>query len=93
MREIRAYLDVTRMIEKGYINDPRIERAYFHIIPIAEELSHLGVRSKLDTSWALLKRLFDVGRKQAEIWLAEHFDNIGKRSTLNLDEWTPTEMQ
>lgn len=91
MREIRSYVDVTRMIEMGYIHDPRIERAYFHIIPISPELSHLGVRSKLDTSWFLLKRFFSVGRHQADNWLANHFDDIGMRSTLNLDEWTPTE--
>lgn len=93
MREIRSYLDVTRMIEKGYINDPRIERAYFHIIPISHELSHLGVRSKLDTSWALLQRFFNAGRKEAEMWLDKHFEDIGHRSTLDHDEWTPTEMR
>jgi NTE family protein len=93
MREIRSYFDVTRMIERGTIKDPRIERAYFHIIPIAPEFHHLGARSKLDTSWVLLKRLFDMGRNQAEIWLTNHFDDIGKRTTLDLEEWTPTEIQ
>lgn len=93
MREIRSYFDVTRMIERGTIKDPRIERAYFHIISISPELHHLGVRSKLDTSWVLLKRLFDVGRNQAEIWLSNHFDDIGQRTTLDLEEWTPTEIQ
>lgn len=93
MREIRSYFDVTRMIERGTIKDPRIERAYFHIIPIAPEFHHLGARSKLDTSWVLLKRLFDMGRNQAETWLTNHFDDIGKRTTLDLEEWTPTEIQ
>ncbi len=91
MREIRSYVDVTRMIESGHINDPRIERAYFHIIPIGWEMSRLGVRSKLDTSWRLLKQLFSVGRRQADAWLEENFDNIGKRSTLDLEAWSPTE--
>jgi NTE family protein len=91
MREIRSYIDVTRMIEKGTIHDPRIERAYFHIIPIGQEMSRLGVRSKLDTSWTLLRQLFSMGKQQAENWLTKHFDDIGRRTTLNLDEWTPTE--
>lgn len=91
MREIRSYVDVTRMIESGHINDPRIERAYFHIIPIGWEMSRLGVRSKLDTSWTLLKRLFSVGRRQADAWLAQNYDDIGKRSTLDLEAWSPTE--
>jgi NTE family protein len=92
MREIRSYLDVMKMIEKGYITDPHVERTYFHIIPIAKELARMGVRSKLDTSWTLLQRLFAVGRQQAEQWLAKHYNDIGRRSTLDLDQWTPTEM-
>lgn len=91
MREIRSYVDVTRMIEEGTIQDPRIERAFFHIIPIDPILGQLGVRSKLDTSRPLLNRLFALGRKQADLWLGKNFDDIGKRSTLNLDEWSPTE--
>jgi NTE family protein len=91
MREIRSYVDVTRMIESGHISDPRIERAYFHIIPLGWEMNRLGVRSKLDTSWTLLKRLFSVGRRQADTWLAQNFDDIGKRSTLDLEAWSPTE--
>jgi NTE family protein len=91
MQEIRSYMEVTRLIEKGYIHDPRIERAYFHVIPISQELNRLGVRSKLDTSWWLLSRLFAAGRQQAETWLADHFDDIGRRSTLDLAQWTPTE--
>ncbi len=93
MREIRSYLDVTKLIEKGYITDPHIARTYFHVIPIATELARLGVRSKLDTSWTLIQRLFNVGRRQAEQWLAKHYDDIGRRSTLDLAEWTPTEMR
>jgi NTE family protein len=91
MREMRSYLEITRMIEAGTIHDPRIERAYFHVIPIDPELAHLGARSKLDTNWTLLRRLFTLGRKQAGLWLDKNFDDIGKRSTLDLDEWSPTE--
>lgn len=92
MREIQSYLVVTKLIEKGYITDPQIARTYFHVIPIADELARLGVRSKLDTSWTLLLRLFDVGRQQAEEWLINHFDDIGERSTLDPTVWKPTEM-
>ncbi|HPK53374.1 MAG TPA: patatin-like phospholipase family protein [Smithellaceae bacterium] len=90
MREVSFYVNITQMIEKGLINDPRIERIYFHIIPITQELAHLGVRSKMDTSWTLISSLFAAGRKQAEKWLANHFDDLGLRTTLNLAEWMPT---
>jgi NTE family protein len=91
MRELRSYLDMTRLIEQGIIRDSRFERAYFHVIPMNKEMARLGVRSKLDTSWALLSRLFKLGRKQADAWLSRHFNDIGKRSTLDLDEWSPIE--
>jgi len=89
MREIRSYIDLTKMIDQGYIHDPRVERVFLHLIPICSELSYLGVRSKMDSSWALVSRLFALGRKQAENWLAKHFKDLGHRTSLHLQELTP----
>jgi len=91
MREIRSYADVTRLIDKGIIQDPRVERAYFHLISAEEEMAHLGVRSKLDTTWLFLTRLRDIGREKCLRWLDENFEHLGVRSTLDLLQWSPVE--
>ena len=93
MREIRSYADVTRMIDKGIVQDPRIQRAYFHLIAAEDEMAHLGLLSKLDTSWNFLTRLRDIGKQRTRGWLQENFQHLGKRSTIDLAAWTPVEYE
>ncbi|MDI7862773.1 patatin-like phospholipase family protein [Rhizobiaceae bacterium n13] len=45
----------------------------------------LGYSSKLNAEWAFLTLLRDEGRKAADAFLAEHGDDLGQRSTLDLD--------
>lgn len=93
MREIGGIAAITRMIERGIIQDPRYEKAYFHLIAADEALEGLGVRSKLDTSWPFLTQLKDKGRRKAETWLEQNFEHVGLRSTLNFASWKPIEYE
>jgi NTE family protein len=45
----------------------------------------LGSSSKLNAEWGFLTMLRDEGRKSAEAFLAAHHDDIGVRSTLDID--------
>lgn len=89
MREIRTIANVTRLIEAGVIKDPRYKCVYFHRIAAEETFKRLSVRSKFDTSPAFLKRLRDLGCEHAEGWLGEHFDDLGRRTTLDMSAWLP----
>jgi NTE family protein len=51
-------------------------------------MADLGYSSKLNAEWEFLTMLHGEGRKAAEAFYAEHKDDIGKRSTLDLDELT-----
>ena len=33
-----------------------------------------------------LHRLFELGRKRTELWLEEHFEDLGKRDTVDIEE-------
>ena len=46
----------------------------------------LAASSKLNAEWDYLQKLFQHGREWAQDWLDAHFDDIGVRSTLDLDE-------
>ncbi len=48
-------------------------------------VSELGSSSKLNAEAAFLQMLRAEGRQQAELFQAEHRDDIGKRSTLDID--------
>jgi len=48
-------------------------------------MTELGYSSKLNAEWAFLTMLRDEGRHAADIFLAEHGDDLGKRSSADLD--------
>ena len=45
----------------------------------------LGYSSKLNAEWAFLRMLRDEGRRAAEAFLVAHGDDLGKRSSVDLD--------
>lgn len=91
MREIRSIAAITHLVETGAfeIKDSRYRCIYFHRIAAEDVLKGLGVRSKFDVSWPFLTRLRELGRERAERCLAENFEHIGNRSTLELKAWQP----
>jgi NTE family protein len=48
-------------------------------------MSELGASSKLNAEWAFFEYLHKEGRKAAQAFLETHGQDIGKRSTLDLD--------
>ena len=52
---------------------------------MTDMMSDLGHSSKLNAEWAFLTMLRDEGRRAAAEFLADHGDDIGERSTADLD--------
>jgi NTE family protein len=48
-------------------------------------LATLGASSKLNAEWDFLSMLRDEGRRSAEAFLQANGQNIGKRSSIDLD--------
>jgi len=84
LAELRAADFVARLIDDGVLKDPRYRREFLHRIGGDGKLESYGAETKLDSSWTLLTTLRDLGRESAKAWLAENFDAIGERSTLDV---------
>ncbi len=84
LAELRAADFVARLIDDGVLKDPRYRREFLHRIGGDGKLESYGAESKLDSSWTFLTTLRDLGRESAKAWLAENFDVIGERSTLDV---------
>lgn len=82
--ELRAIDFVARLLEEGRIDNHEYRQEYIHIIENQEALNPLGASSKLNAEWAFLTRLRDIGRQSAALWLEQHFDDIGQRSSADL---------
>jgi NTE family protein len=49
-------------------------------------MNKLGYSSKLNAEWAFLSLLKEEGRKAADDFLVRHGDNLGKKSTVDIDQ-------
>lgn len=63
----------------------RLDRRFLplnlHLIEAQELMSRLHSHSKLNTRHSFFNRLHEAGRAQAEAWLANHFQTIGRQSS------------
>ena len=51
--------------------------------PIAARITRAFI---FNPDWEFLEHLRDVGREAAERWLAEHFDDLNRRSTVDIHD-------
>ena len=75
---------IDRLLAEGKVSRNEFRDIKIHIIQAQEEMSPLGASSKLNTEWEFLVLLRDIGRRAAEAWIADHFADIGKRTTVDL---------
>lgn len=62
----------------------RLTRARLHLIAAGEVTGGLAAESKLTTSLPFLEKLRDQGRARTQAWLAEHFRDLGRRSSVDI---------
>ena len=84
MREMRAIAFVTSLIERGKLEAGEMKKMLIHSIRSDETMTELGVSSKLNADWGFLCELRDSGRAEAERWLAEAYDAVGERSSVDV---------
>jgi NTE family protein len=85
MREMRAINFVNRLVDAGFDDGGRLKKMLIHCIDAEEEMSNLGVSSKLNVGREFLRWLFELGRKRADAFLEEHFDKICKESSTSIE--------
>ncbi|MQQ99371.1 patatin-like phospholipase family protein [Glaciimonas soli] len=67
----------------------RLKKLNMHVIDANDLMSNLSISSKLNTKASFINALHGAGREQADLWLRENFDDLGKRSSFNLDQFLP----
>lgn len=84
MREMRAISFVTDLIDDGKLDCNSYKRINVHWIEAEKQMKGLGVSSKLNARMDFLLHLKAIGRQAADGWIADHFDAIGQRSTIDI---------
>lgn len=87
LKELRMMALLQREAVSGSGEGARWGRMRIHRIA-SDAMMELGYSSKLNAEWEFLTMLHDEGRRSAEAFYRAHRDEIGKRSTLDLAEFT-----
>lgn len=82
LAEVRAIEFVARLLAEGKLDDQRYKNVLLHRVDGGAALAEFGAASKARADAAFLRRLFDLGRTAGQAWLAEHFDDLGVRSSV-----------
>jgi NTE family protein len=84
LREFRAIDFVQRLIHAGRLDDTAYHDLRIHIVDDDDLMNSINESSKFLTEWPFLEMLRDKGAAAADAWLEKHYDDLGKRSTVNL---------
>jgi NTE family protein len=84
MREMRAVAFITKLIDCGKLEQKDAKRMLMHSICTDGLMHELSSASKLNLNARFLSHLHSLGRKAAEAWIDRHFDELGVRSTVDI---------
>ena len=87
IKELRAVAFVQKLIGDGWLKDEyrdQLKYVLIHSLRADDALADLSAASKLCTDWSFLQILRDRGREAMSVWLERHFDDVGKRQTVDL---------
>lgn len=85
--ELRAIAFVQRLIDEDHLQGHavnRLKKVHVHMIGSESEMLALGTSSKYNIDLEFLLFLKELGRDCAERWLTDHWDCIGKKSSLDI---------
>jgi len=84
MAEMRAIDFVQRLLDAGRLEQPRYRRIFLHVIEDEERMREFKLSTKLNGDREFLQALRRYGREAADRFLSEHFDSLGRESTLDI---------
>lgn len=88
LAELRAIDLVNQLVDRGRLSRPggrgEFRRTRLHRIVMTDLGETLGARSKLSNDYEFFERLHKLGQRAARRFLDAHFDDIGRRSTIDL---------
>ena len=86
LRELRAIEFVKRLLAQAKLDANEYRNVNLHVIGDDASMTPLGASSKLNAERRFLDHLHDIGWRASDQWLEAHFDDLGKRSTVDLPE-------
>ena len=84
LKELRMIALLRQVADPGSIEGRKWGHMRIHLVA-SDALAELGASSKFNVEWDFLCMLRDEGRRAAEAFLSVSSENIGRRSSIDLD--------
>lgn len=84
LRELRAIEFVQRLLDQGKIDESQMKRVRVHMIADDDMMSQLSTATKTVPNPAVIAALRQAGRASASAFLRDDIDQVGTRSSVNL---------
>ncbi len=75
---------INQLIEDGHLTSGPYKKKRFHLVRDDRFMEEIGASSKIVPSEDFLLALRERGKRTARRWIAENFDSIGVKSTLDV---------
>jgi NTE family protein len=86
MREMRAIHFVTRLVDNGHVaKEAGLRKINIHIIAPPPYDPEFDSARSFNAEWPAMQNMQERGRQIADDWLCDNFDDIGHRSTVDLE--------
>ncbi|MCH8619450.1 patatin-like phospholipase family protein [Undibacterium sp. TS12] len=86
--ELQGVLLAKREAQRGWLAwgklERRLRRLNLHVISAPELMSQLSAHSKMNAQSGFLHSLHAEGRQRAQLWLDQHFEQVGQTSSFRL---------
>ena len=83
--EMRAIAFVSRLLREQKLDPGRYKDLRLHMVADDDGLMPYNASSKFNTDWNFLQELHGLGYRAAQDWLAAHGQDVGRRSSLDID--------
>jgi NTE family protein len=84
LTQMRSIEFINRLLEDGWLEGSPCRSVLLHRIDGGKAMQQYPASSKVSTDGVMIHQLFELGRMAASRWLANHFDELGIRSTVNI---------
>jgi len=86
LQEFRAIDFVARLVDSGRLRGTHYKKVLLHLVAGGPALDRYGPDTKMEADFDFFLELFDIGYKAGRNFLAENFESIGEKGTLELKE-------
>lgn len=86
--ELRGLHLVNTLMRQGHLNEQScgLRELHLHMVGDEKVMSALHLESKFNPEWHMLLQLREAGINATKKWLETHFDDVGKKSTLDIEK-------